>query len=100
MKKDVADVLSLPVDVVEAMLEEGELIAYTVEVLHVYQHDELVAQRIGIMVGNEQEPPATNSSVERILRRTTDTLEEARLRNRDDAPPGVAEVRQERRSIQ
>ena len=95
MKKSISELLSLPVDTVEELLERGDLTAYTVGVLHVFEYDELVAQQVIIMVGPQEVPPTSPESVERILKRIIATLEEARVRNRVAETSGFAETRQE-----
>ena len=54
MKSSIAELLSLPVDTVAELLEGGDLTAYTVAVLHVFEYDELVAQQVSIVVGPQR----------------------------------------------
>jgi len=99
VKDEVAELINMSPDIVEDLLEEGDLIACKVEVLHVFEHDELVAHRVGILVGNDRAVPVARSTVERILKRTIDTLEGALKSCQDNPHAGFAQAHNEPRNL-
>ena len=99
MKDEVAELINMPPDVVEELLEEGELIACKVEVLHVFEHDELIAHRVGILVGNDGAIPVAGSSVERMLKRAIDALEGALKGCQKNPHTGFTETHKENRNL-
>jgi len=87
MKNEIALLIGMPEDEVEEKLEEGEYIAVKVEILRVFEHDELFAQQVGILLP-EGGMPSSAAAAERMLKGAIASLEEALARLHADPGEG------------
>jgi hypothetical protein len=76
MKNEIALLIGMPEHEVEEKLEEGEYLAVKVEILRVFEHDELFAQQVGILLP-EGGTPSSAAAAERMLKGAVASIEEA-----------------------
>ena len=94
MKNEIALLIGMPEDEVEEKLEEGEYIAVKVEILRVFEHDELFAQQVGILVP-EGGAPSSAAAAERMLKGAIASLEEALTSLHADPEAGIVTAQME-----
>ena len=94
MKNEIALLIGMPEDEVEEKLEEGEYIAVKVEILRVFEHDELFAQQVGILLP-EGGMPSSAAAAERMLKGAIASLEEALTSLHEDPEEGFVTAQME-----
>ena len=94
MKDEIALLIGMPLHDVEEKLGEGEYLAVKVEILRVFEHDELFAQQVEIFLP-EGGMPSSAAAAERMLKGAIASLEEALARLHADPGEGFVTSRME-----
>lgn len=98
MIDEIALLIDMPEAEVEEKLEEGECLAVKVEILRVYEHDELFAQHVGIILPDGG-TPSSAAAAERMLKGAIASIEEALKRLHADPEEGSIPAQKERAII-
>lgn len=98
MKDEIALLIDMPEADVEEKLEEGEYLAVKVEILRVFEHDELFAQQVGIILPNGG-TPSRAADAERMLKGAIASIEEALKRLHADPEEGFITAQKEQAII-
>lgn len=94
MKDEIALLVGMSEEDVEKKLGEGEYLAVKVEILRVFEHDELFAQQVRIILP-EGGMPSSAASAARMLNGALASLEEALTSLHEDPEEGFVTAQME-----